>query len=69
MNEREDFHLALVRDRQKQDEDDIRDLKQRVAALEQQTFAGKVVLLTLMGLGGFFGWAINAGDRIRSWFH
>ena len=65
----EDVRLAIVRERQKQDESDIKDLKGRVARLEQQTFAGKIVLLTLMGLGGFFGWIINAGDKVRSWFH
>ena len=44
-------------------------LQKRVDAIDHQVFAGKVVLLTLMGLGGFVGWLLNAGDKVRSWFH
>ena len=67
--ETDDVRLALVLQKQQQDEEDIRELKKDVDALKNQALAGKIVLLTLIGLGGFFGWLINAGDKVRSWFH
>ena len=67
--ETDDVRLALVLKKQQQDEEDIRELKKDVDALKNQALAGKIVLLTLIGLGGFFGWLINAGDKVRSWFH
>jgi len=67
--ETDDVRLALVLQKQQQDEEDIRELKKDVAALKNQALAGKIVLLTLIGIGGFFGWLINAGDKVRSWFH
>ncbi|HEY4723191.1 MAG TPA: hypothetical protein VII92_15155 [Anaerolineae bacterium] len=67
--ETDDVRLALVLQKQQQDEEDIRELKKDMAALKNQALAGKIVLLTLVGIGGFFGWLINAGDKVRSWFH
>ena len=67
--ETDDVRLALVLQKQPQDEEDIRELKKDMAALKNQALAGKIVLLTLVGIGGFFGWLINAGDKVRSWFH
>ena len=67
--ETDDVRLALVLQKQQQDEEDIRELKKDVSALKNQALAGKIVLLTLIGIGGFFGWLINAGDKVRSWFH
>jgi transposase len=61
--------IALMLQKQQQDEEEIKDLKKRVDAIDHQVFAGKVVLLTLIGLGTFFGWLVNAGDKVRSWFH
>lgn len=61
--------IALMLQKQQQDEEEIKELKKRVDAIDRQVFAGKIVLLTLMGLGGFFGWLINAGDKVKSWFH
>ena len=61
--------IALILQQQQQDEEKIKDLQKRVDAIDHQVFAGKVVLLTLMGLGGFVGWLLNAGDKVRSWFH
>ena len=61
--------IALMLQKQQQDEEDIKDLKKDVAALNQQAFAGKMVMLTLMGLGAFVGWLLNAGDKVRTWFH
>ena len=56
--------IALILQQQQQDEEKIKDLQKRVDAIDHQ-----VVLLTLMGLGGFVGWLLNAGDKVRSWFH
>ena len=61
--------IALMLQKQQQDEEDIRDLKKDVALLKQQAFAGKMVLITLMGLGTLVGWLLNAGDKVRLWFH
>ena len=61
--------IALMLQEQRHDKEEIKELKKRVDAIDHQVFAGKVVLLTLMGLGGIIGWLLNAGEKVRSWFH
>ena len=65
----DNVRLALLLQQQQQDEDKIAALEKRVDAIDHKVFAAQIGLLTIMGLGGLIGWLLNAGDKVRSWFH
>lgn len=65
----DNVRVALLLQQQQQDEVKLRDLEKRVDAIDRKVFAAQIGMIVLIGLGTFIGWLINAGDKIRSWFH
>ena len=61
--------IALLLQQQQQDEIKLKELEKRVDAIDRKVFAAQIGMIVLIGLGTFVGWLINAGDKIRSWFH
>lgn len=55
--------------KQQVDEDRLKDIEKRVDTIDRKVFAAQVGMLVLIGIGTFIGWLINAGDKIRQWFH
>ncbi len=70
MTENDDsIRIALMLQQQQQDEAKIAALEKRVDAIDHKVFAAQIGLVTIIGLGTLIGWLLNAGDKIRSWFH
>ena len=70
MNENSDStRVALMLQKQQVDEDRLKDIEKRVDTIDRKVFAAQVGMLVLIGIGTFIGWLINAGDKIRQWFH
>ena len=65
----DDVEIALLRQRQDQDEMRIAALEKTVDAINKTVLTGKVGLVVLMGLGTFFGWLVSVGDKVKTWFH
>lgn len=69
MSEPSEVRIALLLQKQQQDEEKLKELEQRVDAIDRKVFAAQIGMIVLIGLGTFIGWLINAGDKVRAWFH
>ena len=69
LTESDPVRIALILQKQQDDEAKIKELEQRVDAIDRKVFAAQVGMLVLIAIGTFLGWLINAGDKVRSWFH
>ena len=64
-----DIRIALMVQKQEQDEEEIRGLNKRVANLERSVFAAQIGSAVLIGIGLLLGWLASTGNLVRSWFH
>ena len=67
--ESDPVRIALILQKQQDDEAKLKELEQRVDAIDRKVFAAQVGMLVLIAIGTFVGWLINAGDKVRAWFH
>ena len=61
--------IALLRQRQNQDEARIAILERKFEIIDRKVLKGQIALVILVSIGTFVGWFISISDKVRSWFH